>query len=145
MKKKIAGQSIVETVLVILLVSTILSGFVVLFIYSFKTNRYAKNKSLAADYARQEIDEIKSRKHLSSFWEDWESSSGCCSSGSRNCYTASSLPSGFYCNLVCNSCDTAEEEKMASISVKIWWDVVTEPPDNKNKVSISTIISNWNQ
>ena len=141
MKNK-AGISMIETVFVVALVSVVLTGIVVSLVFSLKVNRYAQNKFLAADLARQEIDEIKSKKETDIFWT--QTAVDCCAAEKAGTTFACAVSAdGFGCNLVCKNCFLEEEEKKVDMAISVWWDSQDEPNDNRNKVIISSSVSNW--
>jgi len=129
---KVSGQSLIEVVFVLGVVALLLSGLVVATIFNVKVARYSKNKAIATQIAREQIESVKARKQSADFWDEFTDTEG--TVGNFSYKTTYSDP------------QTSDSKKQVDLTVKIWWDSPVEPTEGKkNQVLITTIISNWEQ
>ena len=102
------GQSLVEIVFILGMISLLLSGAVVSAIFAVKVVRYSKNKAIATRVAREQIELLKAEKQSSQFWDNLGDfclgeGSGCPAGGDPTCPGA--LPDDFGCAVRCQKCD----------------------------------------
>jgi len=132
MKKPISkqhGQTIVEIVFVLGLSFVILSGLVVSIIFTAKAGRFSKNKSAAVRLAQEKIEEFKTNKRLTEFWNN-PSDYGCgateVSLGENSIYSRQTQ---------CSFLDS-ENKEMKVVVVASWED------GGAKTVTMATILSN---
>ena len=151
MRRKEAGQTIIEAVFLIGVTFLLLAGLVTSVIFSIKASRYSKNKAIAARIAREQIEAIKAGKQTPAFWDPVSFSVGVIF---PDCPDVS-IPSNFGCEYIYVDRRDSGDKSQVELRIISWWDSATAPTNwwnfgvvtstRKNNVILTTIISNWEQ
>lgn len=131
--KSSSGQSLVEIVFMVGISFLVLVGLVAGVVFTIKASKFAKNKSVATGLAREKIEEFKSEKQSQAFWDNLPHPS----SEEWLCYNEEEI--GNFTRRVCfNDYSDFGGELRVVVRVETGW-----LGGDQNKVSLSTILTNW--
>ena len=139
--RKKRGQSLIEIVFVLSLLTIVLTGLAASAIFALKSAQYSRNKSQATQIAKEALEELKGKKQEDSFWNNLAS----IFSGGAGTTCESFLPRGEFRYKVCYDSweDLGGGKYRVAAEVTVWWGGVSEPAGNRRKVKIRTFLSNW--
>jgi len=146
-KGSAAGQTIVEIAFLVGISFILLSGLVIAAIFSIKSARYSKYKSLATRIAQGRIEAIKADKQSAFFWSTISDAEFITCPEDE--FATEEFPGNLGCQYAFSDLFVNGDNKQATLQVQVWWDSddLDNPPNpnlgKKNQVIIKTIISNW--
>ena len=131
--KSSSGQSLVEIVFMVGISFLVLTGLVAGVVFTLKAAKFAENKAVATRLAREKIEEFKSEKQSQAFWDSLPHPS----SEEWVCYSEEEI-GNFTRRVYFNDYSDFGGELRVVVRVETGW-----LGGDQNKVSLSTILTNW--
>ncbi len=129
--QKEKGQSLLEVVFVISISALLLSGLAAATTFIIATARFNRQKTLATQLAKKQLEDIRVAKLDQSWWGNLSTLCNKCQQ-ETNCQGYKY----FTCQTCYQNCHISGTQKDVTVKVKVWW-------SKRGMVEMATVYSNW--
>ncbi len=124
------GLSMIEVVFVLLLTFVLLSALAASTSFIISASQFARNKAMATQIAKEKINQAKYAKQGANF--DWSDHTESCNKTINNI--------NYTCTTTFSDSSVSGEKKKVNLEVMVSWGA-----EEKEKISLKTILTNWEQ